>query len=117
GSTAEKQARLKDYLKMYISCQHRDDPAAGCVMPALSADVSRSRGPVREAYQRCMIELIRKMAQALPGPPADRIKKAWSILAIMVGAVLVAKALPPGEAADKILEAALERAISMIEGK
>jgi TetR/AcrR family transcriptional regulator, transcriptional repressor for nem operon len=75
---------------MYISCEHRDDPAAGCVMPALSADVSRSSSSVREAYQRNMKELIRKMAQVLAGAPADREKKAWTILAMMVGAVSVA---------------------------
>jgi hypothetical protein len=36
-------------------------------------------------------------------------------LAIMVGAVLVAQALPSGKEADKILEAALERAISIAD--
>jgi hypothetical protein len=42
-------------------------------------------------------------------------KKAWTMLAMMIGAVLVAQALPPGEEAGKIIEAALERAISMID--
>src|SRR5258708_1500189 len=114
GSLAERRDRLRDYLKMYISCQHRDDPAAGCVMPTLSADVSRSNSSVREAYQRNMKELIRKMAQVLAGTPADQEKKAWTILAMMVGAVSVAQALPAGKEADKILEAALESAISII---
>ena len=60
SSLAERRTRLKDYLKMYISCQHRDDPAAGCVMPTLSADVSRSDCSVREAYRRSMKELIQR---------------------------------------------------------
>jgi AcrR family transcriptional regulator len=115
GSLAERRTRLKDYLKMYISCQHRDDAAAGCVMPTLSADVSRSDSSVREAYQRRMKELIRKMSKVLAGAPADREKKAWAMVAMMIGAVLVARALPPGKEADKIIEAALERAISITD--
>ena len=115
GSLAERRARLKDYLKMYISCEHRDNPAAGCVMPTLSADVSRSNASVREVYQRTMKELVRKIAQILAGAPADRENKAWTIVAMMIGAVLVAQALPPSEEGGKILEAALERAISLID--
>jgi TetR/AcrR family transcriptional regulator, transcriptional repressor for nem operon len=115
GSPAEQRARLKDYLRMYMSRQHRDNPAVGCVMPTLSADVSRSNASVRQAYQLSMKELIRKMAQLLPGTPSNREKKAWTILALMVGAVSVAQALPAGKEADKILEAALERAISITD--
>jgi TetR/AcrR family transcriptional regulator, transcriptional repressor for nem operon len=113
GSLAERRARLKDYLRMYISRQHRDDPAAGCVVPTLSADVSRSSASVRKAYQRSMKEFIRKLSKVLAGAPADREKKAWTIMAMMVGAVLVAQALPPGKEAEKIIEAALERAIAI----
>lgn len=115
SSPAEQRARLKDYLRMYMSRQHRDNPAVGCVMPTLSADVSRSKASVRQAYQLSMKELIRKMAQLLPGTPSNREKKAWTILALMVGAVSVAQALPAGKEADKILEAALERSISITD--
>jgi len=62
-----------------------------------------------------MKEFILKMAQVLAGSPADRENKAWTIVAMMTGAVLVAQALPPGEEADKDLKAALERAISVVD--
>jgi TetR/AcrR family transcriptional regulator, transcriptional repressor for nem operon len=112
---AARRARLKDFLKMYISRQHRDDPAAGCVMPTLSADVSRSSASVREAYRRGMKELIRKMSKVLAGTPAEREKKAWTLVAMMIGAVLVAQALPPGKEAEKIIDSVLERAISVAD--
>jgi TetR/AcrR family transcriptional regulator, transcriptional repressor for nem operon len=115
GSPAERRARLKKYLKMYISRQHRENPAEGCVMPTLSADVSRSSAAVRDAYRRSMKELIRKMSKVLAGTPAEREKNAWAIVAMMTGAVLVAQALPAGKEADKIIEAALERAVSMTD--
>ena len=52
---------------MYISAYHRADPASGCVMPTLSADVARSNPQIRAAYERKMLELVRKMANALDG--------------------------------------------------
>jgi TetR/AcrR family transcriptional regulator, transcriptional repressor for nem operon len=117
GTPAARRARLKDFLKMYISRQHRDDPAAGCVMPTLSADVSRSSASVREAYRHGMKELIRKMSKVLTGTSAEREKKAWTMVAMMIGAVLVAQALPPGKEAEKIIESVLERAMSITDEK
>jgi TetR/AcrR family transcriptional regulator, transcriptional repressor for nem operon len=130
GSPAERRQRLKDYLRMYISPHHRGDPAYGCVMPTLSADVSRSDSAVRDVYRQRMAGLIEKMSRVLgdesqeperhepAGPKNEKEeteKKAWTILAMMVGAVLVAQALPDGGEANKVLEAALESAISLVE--
>lgn len=117
GSLAERQGRLRDFLRMYISGHHREDPAGGCVMPTLSADVSRSNSAIRETYRQRMSALISKMSQALGGEPQDRERKAWAILAMMVGAVSIAQALPAGDEANKVIEAALESAISVVDGQ
>jgi TetR/AcrR family transcriptional repressor of nem operon len=115
GSLEERQERLRTYLRMYISGAHRSDPANGCVMPTLSADVSRSSASVRKAYQRKMTDLIRQMSLVMGGPPSDRESKAWTVLSIMIGAVLVAQALPAGGNAEKVLKAALDAAISTVD--
>lgn len=115
GSLAERQERLRNYLKMYISGPHRSDPANGCVMPTLSADVSRSSPAVRNAYQHKMTELIQKMSSVMGGPSSQRESKAWTVLSLMIGAVSVAQALPAGDNADKVLKAALDAAISIVD--
>jgi TetR/AcrR family transcriptional repressor of nem operon len=115
GSLSERQARFKDFLGEYISAAHREDPAIGCVMPSLSADVSRSNAAVRKAYQRKMGELIERMSRAMAGTPAQKEKQAWSVLAMMVGAVTIARALPDGKEANKLLKAALENAIALVD--
>ena len=115
GSLEERQERLRTYLGMYISGAHRADPANGCVMPTLSADVSRSSASVRKAYQRRMTDLIRQMSLVMGGPPSHRESKAWTVLSIMIGAVLVARALPAGDNAEKVLKAALDAAISIVD--
>lgn len=115
GTLAERQERLKGYLRMYISKEHCADPANGCVMPTLSADVSRSSAAVRKIYQRKMTELIRKMSLVMRGSPSERESKAWTMLSLMIGAVSVAQALPAGDSAEKVLKAALDAAIAIID--
>ncbi|PNG26775.1 TetR/AcrR family transcriptional regulator [Methylocella silvestris] len=115
GTAAERQERLIDYLKMYISSGHRSDPANGCVMPSLSSDVARSSDAVREVYERKMTELMKKMSSVMGGLPAERETKAWTILIVMIGAVSIARALPAGKSAEKVLKTALKAAIEMVK--
>jgi TetR/AcrR family transcriptional repressor of nem operon len=117
GSLAERQDRLRAWLAMYISAGHRADPASGCVMPALSADVARSNPQIRAAYQRKMLELVRKMSNLLDGADPDRKKRAWSIITMMVGAIAIARAMPDGEAANQALDSALQTATALVATK
>src|SRR6202023_4118714 len=57
ATLAEGRARLISFLEDYISAHHSADPADGCVMSALSADVSRAQPPVKNAYARKMTAL------------------------------------------------------------
>jgi AcrR family transcriptional regulator len=106
--------RLEAFLRTYISSAHRGDPASGCVMPALSADVARSGATVRQAYQRRMSDLIEKMSRAIAGDESARRRRAWSVLALMIGAITVARALPDGPEAKEMLNAALQSALGML---
>ena len=101
---------------MYISADHRADAASGCVMPTLSADVARANPKIRAAYGRKMSTLVRKMSDVLDAGP-DRKKRAWSIIAIMVGAIAISRAMPDGKAADQALDSALQTAIALIAAK
>ena len=114
GSLTERQDRLKQWLAMYISAEHRADPASGCVMPTLSADVARSHPKIRTTYQRKMLTLIDRMSNVLEGAEADRKTRAWSIVAMMIGAIAISRAMPDGEAADQALDAALQTASALV---
>ncbi|MFI6459759.1 TetR/AcrR family transcriptional regulator [Streptomyces sp. NPDC050528] len=104
---AERRRRLVEFLGTYLSEDHREDVAHGCVMPALSADVSRASDSVREVYQRRMLDLVALLAPAMQGPPEERERRAWAAVAAMVGAVTIARALPDGDQARKVLDAVL----------
>ena len=114
GSVAERREVLKQWLHEYISAYHRENPAVGCVMPTLSADVARASPAVQETYQLKMTELIQKVSTVLGGPAANRERRAWGIVALMVGAIEIARAMPDGDEANRAMAYALEAAISLI---
>jgi TetR/AcrR family transcriptional repressor of nem operon len=111
---AERHRRLGDVLHLYLSDQHRTDPASGCVMPSLSTDVARAGDSVRETYQRHMLELVATLAPAMHGTPEEQTEQAWTMIASIVGAVTIARALPPGDHAHAVLDATLESAMQTI---
>jgi TetR/AcrR family transcriptional regulator, transcriptional repressor for nem operon len=117
GTLAERHERLKGYLKMYISAQHCADPGNGCVMPSLSEDVARSGDAVREVYRERMRELTGKIARTIGGEAGDANRRAWTIVGLMVGAVSVARALPEGPERQAMLDAALQQAIAVTDGR
>jgi TetR/AcrR family transcriptional regulator, transcriptional repressor for nem operon len=115
GDDIDWHARLKDFLTGYISAHHRDNPAAGCVMPALSADVSRASAAVRRVYQQRMNGLIDKITKALQGGTRrQRRDRAWSIVALMVGSLTVARALPDGDETNEMVRSAFQTAMDLI---
>ncbi|HEY0799885.1 MAG TPA: hypothetical protein VGD54_03515 [Steroidobacteraceae bacterium] len=67
-------------------------------------------------YQRKMSDFIEKMSSAMVGSKDRRRKSAWSVLAMMLGAITVARALPDGSEADEAVHAALESALRTLDG-
>jgi TetR/AcrR family transcriptional repressor of nem operon len=113
---AEGRTRLIDFLQEYISTDHSLDPAEGCVMPALSADVSRAEQPVKDAYQRKMTALVHRIASLLDGDQSDRERQAWSTVALMVGSIVISRGMPEqSEFRTAPLDSALSTASTLIE--
>ena len=84
-------------------------------MPSLSADVGRASDRVRKTYQRRMRLLIERMTQSMTGADAQRRKRAWAVLALMVGTITVARALPDGPERQELVAAALANALKTVK--
>ena len=84
------------------------------MIPTLSADVARSGEAIRKIYQQRMDEFIGKIASLMKGAPGVREKKAWSLLSMMVGAMLIARAMPDKDQAAKAIDSALESALESV---
>ena len=96
---------LTGLITAYVSESHRDRPERGCVLPALSAELPRmsedSRMRYAEGLRRMTARIQSLMEQA---GVADAAAIAPSMVAEMVGAVALARAVPDMAQSSKILQ-------------
>lgn len=98
--------RLNAVIAHYLSAEHRDDPAGGCVLPALAGEVRREPAAVRHAFTTAIERYFDRLAQLLPDQDTRARRDHELILASgMAGAVLLARAVDDPELSDRILSA------------
>ena len=98
---------LSAYIDMYLSTLHRNRRDKGCPLAALIGDLARMPTSVRKRFDadiQCQTDLISGALKALKQPQPDSL--ASSILAEMVGAISIARAISDDEASDRIIDAA-----------
>jgi len=91
---------LRAFVDAYVSMEHRGNPAGGCPIAALSSDLPRQGPAVRGAYERGVRALIARLAGWLP---AERRHLAASLLAEMVGAMSLSRAMSDDADAERLL--------------
>jgi len=106
GTKAERRVKLNEFLDDYISAHHVTDPGDGCVMPSLSADVARAGTATREAYERKIAALASQIEDLLDGPRPDRRRRAWSIVALMVGTISISRAMSDVSTQGEVIDSA-----------
>ncbi|SER59029.1 TetR/AcrR family transcriptional regulator [Lentzea albida] len=109
----ERRRLLVEFLYSYLGDEHVGAVADGCVMPALTADVARAGEPVRAVYQLRISRLVALLAPAMPGGSDERKRRAWAVVAAIVGAVTIARALPDAAHNQAVREATL-RSVEVI---
>ena len=85
----------------YLSRSHREKPETGCAVAALATDIARGNRPARNAYSRQVRRYAELLAGLIPGRDAD---EAYLILAALVGALVLARAVDDPSLSDAMLE-------------
>lgn len=96
------------FIATYLSKSHRDDPGNGCLIAALSGDVSRQESSVRTAFTsglRLMIDFLTR--HTLGRTRAAKRERALVTLATLVGTIAIARAVNDPDLSDEILQAAM----------
>jgi TetR/AcrR family transcriptional repressor of nem operon len=106
----EDRAAVLRMLDRYLSMSHVEHPERGCVLPTLTAEVARADEPVRAAFQGG-IERIHAVLERVTGSGDD----AWVLLAQLVGAVMLTRALPDEPARQRLLAAVRRSGRTIIE--
>ena len=97
-------------IAKYLSPAHRDTPASGCMLPALTGEIPHAPEAVRDAFTRGLTDYAEQLGAYLPpttdsaaGQPADA---ALVLLSGMAGALQLARAVSDPEMSERILTAA-----------
>lgn len=96
---------LEAMVSLYLSEGHRDQPAKGCPLPSLSAEIGRGSRVSKGAFARKLEVLFRLVEDAVPsGRPERRREKAAFAFSAMAGAVALARATAGTPLSGTILE-------------
>lgn len=90
---------LQGFIESYLSPQHRDNPAVGCPLPTLCAELGQ-RGTPSACTDQVIEQRTRQIAGALPD--ADQ-ARARLILAAVVGGLSLARSTRDRQLADELL--------------
>jgi TetR/AcrR family transcriptional repressor of nem operon len=86
---------LAEYKANYLTKGHVERPGIGCPLAALAGDVARGSDGLKIAFGAGVNRLIGLLARGFAGSARDRQAKATRELAMLVGAVALARASDP----------------------
>ncbi|MGE6761324.1 TetR/AcrR family transcriptional regulator [Corallococcus interemptor] len=92
-------------LERYLSRKHRDAATPTCPLPSITAEVSRTGEPYRGALEAELQQFVQTYAELLPAG-ARRRDKALAAIALMYGALSLARAVRGTKLGDEFLDAA-----------
>ncbi len=98
---------LAAYVDFYVSANHRDFPASGCPISALSSDLPRQSKKFRAVYDEGVKSLVGTISGWLAEAGYEEPEKlAASVLSAMVGAVSLSRSVADRQLSDELLESA-----------
>ena len=77
---------------LYLSDGHVAHPELGCPLPALGGDVARGSDELKAVFGAGLDRVVTAMAAGLQGSEAERREQALRDIAMMAGAVMLARA-------------------------
>jgi len=93
-----------DFKALYLSDEHVASPGLGCPMPALGGELARESAQIKAEFSVGLSRVLEALAQSQPGTDSQRQDAAARELAMLVGAVVLARA-SDGPIGARLLEA------------
>ena len=115
---APGRAGVEQYVRDYLSVQHRDNPDDGCPSAALLDEIGRCTDATKQAYTDGVLAMIDDVAARLaPGDPQSARVKTLSVFAMMIGTLQLSRALADRHLADAILAQGIHNALAALDAK
>lgn len=92
------------FERLYLSAEHVGNPGFGCPVAALAGDVARASAVLKRSFSEGVARIVASLARGMKGSEQRRRDLAARRLAMMAGAVMIARA-SDAETAKIILDA------------
>jgi len=102
---------LDEYVIRYLSADHRKRRGDGCVMAALAGEIPRQGAAIRHSFTDVVCVVMKRIASLMPARRKSE-DEALAIVATMIGALTLARAVDDRKLSDRILAAARTRLAS-----
>ncbi|RKP53919.1 TetR/AcrR family transcriptional regulator [Cohnella endophytica] len=107
----KQEPQINAIIGYYLSPYHRDKTEMGCILPALSSEISRSSDEIRQVFTReleRMIEFISNAAQVDSATGS-------ALLSTMVGTLVLARSVSDSKLSDSLLSAGKQQIKGLIK--
>ena len=112
---APGRAGVEQYVREYLSVQHRDNPGDGCPSAALLDEIGRCTDATRQAYTDGLLAVIDDItARLAPDDPPSARAKTLSVFALMAGTLQLSRALADRQLADEVLDQGIQNALALL---
>jgi TetR/AcrR family transcriptional repressor of nem operon len=116
GAYLPGRAGLEQFVREYLSNEHRDSTEDGCPSAALLDEIGRSSDATKEAFTDGLLISIDNMAAQLsPDDPQSARVKALTVFGMMVGTMQLSRALADRRLADAILEQGVQNVLALLD--
>lgn len=103
-AAGDPRAVLRAYVDFYLSPAHRDRRDRGCPLPTLSGDFARSEEATRSRFGAGVVGIAKRLAVPLAAlGHGDGAAESHALIAQLVGAVALARAVGDAELSDAML--------------
>jgi AcrR family transcriptional regulator len=110
------EAWIEIFVDFYLGYKRTCELGDSCTLQSLTPEVQRSDGETKTAYEARMKEVAQAVADGLSGTDAaDRLQRAWALLAILTGGVTLARAVEDQATSDTIAAAVRKTALAAVD--
>jgi TetR/AcrR family transcriptional regulator, transcriptional repressor for nem operon len=106
---------IEIFVDFYLGYKRTCEPGDSCTLQSLTPEVQRSDSETKTAYEARMKQVAQAVADGLSGADAaDRLQRAWALLAILTGGVTLARAVEDQATSDTIAAAVRKTALAAV---
>ncbi|QDQ95408.1 TetR/AcrR family transcriptional regulator [Rhodococcus sp. WB9] len=106
---------LEEFIRSYLSRDHRDHPESGCPSGALLDEIGRLDRQGRDSYTEGVQSIIDAVALRLSQEsPSSARSRAIGLFTLLVGNLQLARAVTDPSMSDGVLEAGIRNALDLL---